>query len=380
MVVMKSIVVVGDGAAGVMIANKLRYKLNSKEARITVVGSNLRNFCRSDGPLVSLRLKRFGDSVMPLNFLLNENIEFIRDEVTQVRPNNRLIYLKGGKKLDYDYLVLAPGMQTSPELMPGYEGEAKHILDLQHTLELGKTMEDFSSGTAVVAINDMPVPNIIGFYEFAFVLSDQLRKLGFASKTKIKFVYPEEGVFPVTELNSFFEEKFREKNIETVSNFKVTSVNQKNREIVSQNGSMNYDVLVLPPPMRTRDFLKSEELLGGEDGSKNVNKNTLKIRDYDDVYLIGDAVDNLISGLSGSFITQSRYVSGRICDDIGSQASSTFYEGNVTLTAMTGLNKGMTLSYSYSKKAELPKESQADFRFKRYYSDFYFSTLLRGLV
>lgn len=376
---MKSIVVVGDGAAGVMVANKLRYNLSSKEAVITVVGSNLRNFCRSDGPLISLRLKRFGDSVMPLNFLLNEDIQFIRDEVTQVRPKNRIVYLKGGKKLDYDYLVLAPGMQTSPELMPGYEGEAKHILDLQHSLELGKTIEDFGSGTAVIAINDMPVPNIIGFYEFAFVLSDQLNRLGLSGKTKIKFVYPDEGVFPVKELNSFFEEKFHEKNIETVSNFKVTSVNQKNREIVSQNGSMNYDVLVLPPPMRTREFLKSDELLG-DDGSKNVNKNTLKIQDYDDVYIIGDAVDHLISGLSGSFVTQTRFVSGKISDDIGSLANSTFYDGSVTLTAMTGLDKGMTLSYSYIKKADLPKESPADFRFKRYYSDFYFSTLLRGLV
>ena len=45
-------------------------------------------------------------------------MDFVRDEVTQVRPKNRLLYLKSGAKYDYDYLVLAPFTITREASFP----------------------------------------------------------------------------------------------------------------------------------------------------------------------------------------------------------------------------------------------------------------------
>ena len=62
MVVTKNIVVVGDGAAGIMTANKLRYLTSEKDAKVTLIGNNVKNFCRSDGPQIALRMKKFTES------------------------------------------------------------------------------------------------------------------------------------------------------------------------------------------------------------------------------------------------------------------------------------------------------------------------------
>ncbi len=118
----------------------------------------------------------------------------------------------------------------------------------------------------------------------------------------------------------------------------------------------------------------------GNDGSKNINKTRLTVRDYDDVYISGDAFDFLAEELSGSFVTQSRFISHRISLDINSSFDSAHYAGGVTLSAMTGLSKGITVSYSYDKRPKAPAESMADFRFKKHYSDFYFSSLIRGII
>jgi sulfide:quinone oxidoreductase len=378
MVVTKNIVVVGDGAAGIMTANKLRYLNSEKDARVTLIGNNVKNFCRSDGPQISLRMKRFSESVKPVNFLLNNKVDFIRDEVTQVRPKNRLLYLKSGNKYDYDYLVLAPGLADAPEKLPGYEGEAKHILDMQHALELGKTLENLTEGTVIVATNGASAPNLMGFFELALVYTEQMANI--KSKIKVRFVSPDKGAFPIHELSGFFADKFKSVGIELVTDFKVTSINQKNKEIVSaENKTINYDVLVLPPPLKTREFLASDDLLGSE-GSKNINKSRLTVKDYDDVYIAGDAFDFLAEELSGSFVTQARFISHRITSDINSSFDYKQYSGSVTLSAMTGLSKGITVSYTYEKRPRAPSESAADFRFKKHYSDFYFSSLLRGII
>jgi sulfide:quinone oxidoreductase len=378
MVVTKNVVVVGDGAAGIMTANKIRYLNSEKDARVTLIGNNVKNFCRSDGPQIALRMKKFNESVKPVNFLLNNGVEFVRDEVMQVRPKNRLLYLKSGKKFDYDYLVLAPGLADAPEKLPGYEGEAKHILDMQHALELGKTLENLTEGTVIVATNGASAPNLMGFFELALVYMEQLANI--KSKIKMKFVSPDKGAFPLQELSAFFAEKFESVGIELVTEFKVTSINQKNKEIVSaENKTLNYDVLVLPPPLKTREFLGNDDLLGN-DGSKNINKTRLTVRDYDDVYISGDAFDFLAEELSGSFVTQSRFISHSISLDINSSFDSAQYAGGVTLSAMTGLSKGITVSYSYDKRPKAPAESMADFRFKKHYSDFYFSSLIRGII
>lgn len=378
MVVSKSIVIVGDGAAGIMISNKLRMMNRLKDARITILGSNTKNFCRSDGPQISLRMKSYESSLKPIQFLLNGGIEFVRDQVSMVRPMNRLIYTKSGNKYDYDYLVLAPGVEPAVDLLPGYEGEAKHFLDLQHSLELGQSLDNFTKGNVIVAINSIPTPNLMGFYEFALLFSEQMAQSG--KKAKVSFVYPEKGSFPVKVLSDFFEEKFKEFGIELKSEFKIASVSHKNHEIVSsEDEKMNYDVLVLPTPYKTRDFMLSDELLG-KDPKTNVRTATLTVQDYDDVYIAGDALDSQISQLSGSFITQSRFIAERITSDVNGLSFSSKYDGTVSLTSMTGNQKGTTISYSYEKSPSEPKESTADYIFKKHYSDFYFSSLLRGLM
>ena len=106
----------------------------------------------------------------------------------------------------------------------------------------------------------------------------------------------------------------------------------------------------------------------------------VRLEDYDDVYISGDAFDFLAEELSGSFVTQSRLISHRISSDINSSFDYEQYTGSVTLSAMTGLSKGITVSYTYDKRPKAPTESTADFRFKKHYSDFYFSSLLRGII
>ena len=45
---------------------------SEKDAKVTLIGNNVKNFCRSDGPQIALRMKKFTESVKPVTFLLNK--------------------------------------------------------------------------------------------------------------------------------------------------------------------------------------------------------------------------------------------------------------------------------------------------------------------
>ena len=136
MAVKKRLIVVGDGASGIMLANKTRMLTNNNDVEIVLIGNNRMHFLKEDGAQIAVGLKNYKSSIKDSEFLVNFGISYIRDEVIRIDAANKSVSVKSGKAYDYDFLVLALGGKIFPEGLPGYVGEAKHFHDLQHAQEL----------------------------------------------------------------------------------------------------------------------------------------------------------------------------------------------------------------------------------------------------
>lgn len=380
MVAPRKVLIVGSGSAAISLANKLRILNSPRELDITVIGKESRHFCRADGSMISLGMKNYRRSVKDIDFLLNNNIEFVRDEVTDVLPDNKVVTTKSGRSFNYDFLVVATGSRLASELLPGYDGEAKHFYDLQHAMELSKVMEDFFEGKVVVGLSESPAQCPIANHEFVLLLHEQLEKAGKLEKSEIHFVYPDDGVFPFEDVSDMFLEQFKEKGIKVHSNFKVTEISQKNREVVSDSGErLNYDLLVLSPPSRGQEFLRNSGLTD-EEGYLKVNKETLEVEGRDDIFGVGDATNPEVPRSEYSTLLQVRFLAKKITSQINGLSYSEKYDGSSACTAIIGNGEGITISFNYENEPKVPIPSNGDFRYKWYYSDTYFSTILRGMM
>ena len=65
------ILVLGDGAAGTIISNKLRFLIPTEDADITVIGNSKFHYFKPDGIHIPLGMKRYQDSVKKPEFLFN---------------------------------------------------------------------------------------------------------------------------------------------------------------------------------------------------------------------------------------------------------------------------------------------------------------------
>ena len=380
MVAPRKVLILGSGTAGITLANKLRLLNKPSELDIEVIGKETKHFCKADSTMISLGFKDYKNSVKSVDFLLNNDITFTRETVESVHPYSRVVVTESGKQHSYDVLVIATGAVLHEELIPGFSDESKHFYDLQHSIELYKNLEDFTEGKVVIGVPELPVQCPIANHEFALMLHELLKERGVREKCEIHFVYPEDLLFPDGIISDMFKSKFDESGIICHTGFKLKDIIQKNKEIVSESGEkINYNLLVLAPPHRGQDFLLKSGLCDDK-GFVKVDKETLAVEGHEDVYAIGDASNLPIPKTASAIVHSVKYLSRRITAQVKSLNFFGKYDGSVSCSIAVGMNNGITLSFSYTEKPRVPLESRADFNYKSYFSDTYFSTFLRGLM
>lgn len=374
------IIIVGDGSAGIILANKLRFLLRPREASIAVIGKSTNHYFKSDGITIPVGLKRYKDSVRQTKFLFNYGVDYIEDEVASVKIEQRSLTGTSGRTYSYDYLILASGTRFAYEDIPGYEGEAKHFYGLQDALNLREHLKTFKSGDLVIGQPDGPFQYPPGPFEFAMVVDEYLRRNGVRDKTNLHFLSPDDRAFGIKNVSDHVEAKFQEKGINLVKNFKVSSINAKNKEITSKDGeAVKYGLLVLVPPHKGQRYL-AESGLSGEDGFIPVDKSRLNYKDYDDVFAIGDTANIPVAKSGASAKSQAEFLASRIAHDLVGSPYDEEYSGDVYWTTMVGDDRALSLYFSYKKQPRVSFASKADYLLKWAASDTYFSGVVRGIL
>ncbi|MHB8560458.1 MAG: NAD(P)/FAD-dependent oxidoreductase [Thermoplasmataceae archaeon] len=380
MVLAKRVVILGDGSAGITLANKIRKVTVPDEIEITLIGNSQRHFYKADGLFVSFGLKNYRESLKTSKFLLNGGIDYLSDEVYRINYEDRVVLLKSGKTYVYDYLVVATGNRFAPEEMPGYEGEAKHFFDLNRSMELKLALDSTSSGNILIVQPEGPVQYAPSLIEFALLLNGYLDERGIRDKLSITFATPEQNISSIKAISRSAEEMFEKCNIEYTTGFNPKSINAKNREILSEKGdSMKYSLLVMPPPHRGQKFIE-ESGMAGSFGYIDVDKKKLNYGKFDDIFAIGDTANLPVVKTGSGAHYQATYLASKIAHEVVGGLFETDYDGKLSVTTLTGMDTAFTVHCSYDRVPDPTIPSKSDFLLKYTSSDTYFSSLIRGVL
>jgi sulfide:quinone oxidoreductase len=120
--------------------------------------------------------------------------------------------------------------------------------------------------------------------------------------------------------------------------------------------------------------------LADESGYIDVDRNHLNYRDYDNVFVVGDATNLPISKAGATAHFESEYLANRIASEVSGNAFFESYNGEVACTTITGGQEAITLFFSYSKPPRANFQSKSDYFLKWTSSDTYFSAMLRGIM
>ena len=296
--ILKKVVIIGGGFAGL----RVLYKLSDYDYRfeITLVDKNEFSVDKPVLPEVAIDGKGIEDvHVEILPQLRKHNAAYEYGEVELIDTDKQKVILKDGKKLSYDYLIIASGAIKDYDAIKGYREFGYSVCDDKEVLRLKDKLKEFEGGNIVTGAAKsefgtmVEAPNLkapcegpIG--EIMFMMDYRLRKEGKRDKSTINVLSPAEIFFedvgdgarePVAKL-------MQEHGIELTTAKELVEIT-KDKVIFSDGSSMDCDLAIIIPPYKAPEFIAKSNL-GDDKGWVPVDK-TMKHIGFDNIFTAGDA-------------------------------------------------------------------------------------------
>ena len=285
----KQIVILGGGSGGVVAATKLARALGDRHDVILV--DRRPEYVFMPGFLFLMVGQREPEQIVRrLRRLQRHGVKILQDEILGIDPARQEV-ATAAHKLHYDYLIVALGFDTRPEMIPGYAEGAHHAWELEAAMRSRRALEEFDGGRIVVGVPLGPYRCPPAPYETQWMLDDYFKRRRMRDRVTIEYFTREpepsgEARDPVV----WMDAESRRRGIKQHYEFIVHSIDAERKTVNGLYGyKLAYDLLFMIPPHRPARALIDSGLADTETGIR-VDYDTLATK-WDNVYAIGDCAD-----------------------------------------------------------------------------------------
>jgi len=353
---MKNIVILGSGAAGTMVAAKLRKELSDSDWKITIIDNDEVHHYQPGWLFIPFGIYTAKDCAKPKRDFIPPKVDFVLDEIVGVSPDKQQVDGKKGS-YNYDWLVIATGCRIVPEevegMMDDWGGNIQNFYTLDGAVEFQKKFKYFKSGRVVLNIAEMPYKCPVAPIEFIFMADWFFTENGVRDNVEIELVSPLDAVFTKPIAAKTLGEYAAMKNIKFTGNFDIAQVNTREKSIESHKGDkIPYDLLVSIPPNFGARFIEDSGM-GDPMCFVDTDHFTLKAKNYDNIYVIGDATNVPASKAGAVAHYESDTVVENLVREIDGQEPKPSFDGHATCFICSGYERALLIDFNY-KTEPLP--------------------------
>ena len=231
-----------------------------------------------------------------------KGITFIVDAATKLDPDTKTVHCASGRKVEYDYLIIATGPTLAYGAIEGL-GPKNHthsVCHIDHAEMAYDAFEEFCENPGPMVIGAVQGASCYGpAYETAMIIDTELRRRKIRDKVKMTFVTAEPyighlGLDGVGNTKGLLEAEMRDRHISWVTNAKVTKITKDTMYIdemattkdVKQKHELDMAYSMMLPPFKGIDALQNLDGLVNPAGFVFVNKNQYNDK-YNEIYAIG---------------------------------------------------------------------------------------------
>jgi sulfide:quinone oxidoreductase len=361
---MKTILILGAGTAGTLIANRLRKRLRPEEWKINIVDEDSTHYYQPGFLFLPFGIFSKTDVVKPRHYFISGGVDYLEAEVDRVQAEKNRVLLRSGEHLDYDILIVATGAKTAPEQTEGMLGRDWRacVFDF-YTFEgasaLQGALRNWNRGRFVVHITEMPIKCPVAPLEFAFLADSWLKDRRLRDKTEIVYVTPLSSAFTKPIAANVLGPVLEEKHIKVVTDFHIGRVDNDRHKIVSWDGKeIDYDLLVTVPT-NAGDVAMGRSGFANELNFVATNSHTLQSKQHPNIFILGDATDlpSPKSSLVARF--QSAVLTENIVHHIKGEPLESHLDGHADRFINSGDGKALPIDFdemleAVEKKYPLP--------------------------
>lgn len=226
---MPSIVVLGAGLGGTLMAYELRAHLG-KKADITVIGQGPTYHFVPSNPWVAVGWRdRSHVDVELAPVMKKRKIRYLQQGAQRLDPKTNSILMTDGTTVTYDYLVISTGPDLAFDEIEGF-GPEKHtqsICQVEHAEKAYDAFKKFVENPGPIVVGAAQGASCFGpAYEFALVLDTELRRREIRDQVPMTFITSEPyvghlGLDGVGDTKGMLESELRNRHIKWITNARV---------------------------------------------------------------------------------------------------------------------------------------------------------------
>ena len=392
------ILIVGGGLAGIATAARLSHYLENPD--ITIIEPNEFSVSYQAGQtLVAGGIWEDGATIYRTDDFLPSGVTLIREKAMMFDPEHNFVRTSEGKKVAYDYLVVATGLKLDFSKIEGLgiaetitsrgddaavrksvgkngvtsiyfaNGAVDTWTNMQHFVEAAK------KGKRVKGIFTQPSSPIkcTGAPKKIMYLTDaRLREAGVRDNASLSFYLDGRELFEVPTFKQAIQSQFEERDITWLHQHNLIKVDTESKiatfdkhkkvkagwdealeqeveQVKHERVEVPFDFLHITPPMVAVEEVANSPI-GSDQGWVPVNKETLQHTKYPNIFALGDIAGIPMGKTGGSIREQYKVVVENLIAVMEGKEPVAKYHGYTLCPIITSLGTVMLAEYDWRKK------------------------------
>jgi sulfide:quinone oxidoreductase len=350
------IVVIGGGTGGLFTSSRLNRLFKS----VAIIEPSTTHYYQPLWTLVGAGIVKLESTARPMGSVIPNGVTWLKNRVMEFFPTQNKVILDSGEEISYEFLVVSPGIQINWQKidgLKGYMGKDGICSNYQSdTVEsTWRTLQDFKGGVAVFTMPPTPFKCPGAAQKIMWLAEEYFRKKGIRKKTKVYFISSSKGIFGIPKYKAALEVLVKDRNIETIFNTNLTSVDPQKKILTGTNLltgeklEMNYDMIHITPPQSAPDFIKNSPLASGF-GWVDVDQYTLQHKKYSNIFSCGDSSSLPIAKTGAGIRKQAPVLVQNLYSFSKGENLQENYNGYTCCPIVTGRGKCIFAEFGYEDK------------------------------
>lgn len=357
------IVIAGAGAAGLASASRLTARLAGAE--IILLDRRKEHLYQPGFTLVAAGLR-------PAGYVIGRTADFVPRSATLIEesaagfdPVAKVVTTDAGRRLRYDFLVLATGLQLDYAAIEGMEvgrigqdGLGSVYAGPAQAEATFRAMSAFADqgGIAVFGRPSTEMKCAGAPLKYAFIVDDILRRRGNRKKAELIYHAHNRVLFSVPIVSEKVRMLYADRGIAVRYEHELAAIDPARRIATFRTPQglkeQRYDFINVVPPMRAPEAVRQSGLgwrtgPWAADGWAEVNRHTLRHAVFPDVFAVGDIAGVPKGKTAASVKWQVPVAVDHLVAAIEGRDSPERYNGYTSCPLITRIGRAMLVEFDY---------------------------------
>jgi sulfide:quinone oxidoreductase len=357
------IVILGAGAAGAAMANRLTLRLDGAE--ITVVDSRPEHWYQPGLTLIAAGLKPASYSVSTTTEWLPRGARLVEDTAAEIDPEANVVITGSGERLPYDFLIVATGLMLDWAAVEGFSldlvgpeaGVGAHYAGPAFAARTWAAMDRFTTegGRALIGRPATEMKCAGAPLKFAFLTEDHATRKGTRDRVEVTYAAPVKSLFGVPIVSEKVRILFQRRGIDTVYDHVLKGIDPA-RKVATYDTpegevQLPYDFINVIPPMRAPEAVRNSPLPWADkwtdQGWVEADHATLRHPRYPNVFSVGDVAGVPKGKTAASVKWQVPVIEDHLVSEIAGGEGTERYDGYTSCPLITRIGRAMLVEFDY---------------------------------